>query len=66
MTRHDWQFVRVLHYDMKLWQCSKCGSESWTLCNNERPHICRPPERDTETSKIQARPKIVTKRSYET
>jgi len=40
---HDWRFVRVLRNDTKLWQCSKCGSESWTLCNNEGPHVCRPP-----------------------
>lgn len=43
---HDWKFVRVLHNGTKFWRCSKCGGESWTLCNNEGPHVCRPP--DTE------------------
>lgn len=44
MTKHDWKFVRVLHNGTKLWQCAKCGGGSWTLCNNEGPHVCRPPD----------------------
>lgn len=50
-TKHSWRFVKVLHNDTKLWQCLKCGSETWTICNRVGRHTCKPPDRgDLENS----------------
>jgi hypothetical protein len=50
-TKHDWRFVKVLHNDTKLWQCSVCGSETWTICSRTGNHVCKTPERgDLENS----------------